>query len=559
MDLIAPETGLDLFEQAADSGAPLRIPAILDTNRLKTYYDSQGGVPPFLRSLLRPQKDVHSVETINLKDMLLNAAPDSRAGITLRAVKTITARILGHNLTDDLDASRSLRESGVDSLAAVLLRNSLAKLTGISLPANITLHYPDLQSLSDYLQSRMTNQSEKPKVNAMDVLGTCIDIESIKRGILDPTIQFRNMPQDVQGRSEQRKTAFVTGATGFFGAFMVHQFLENRIQVRCLTRSDGASEAQDRVIQTLSQYDLWKPKYTPLLHSFPGDLSRPFFGLSKPLFDDLADDVDYILHSGALVDWMRPLEDYTGPNILGTHEMLRLASVGRSKSVHFISTISTLPIHLGYGLSESDKEYGYGTSKYVAEKLVAAARFRGAKASTYRLPFIAAAIGNGQFRRDRGDFLNNLVVGGLEMGAFPVIETDMSSVLPVDYLCRTIAAIIKEDNDPTGKDYDFVNAQASTFEEFFRAISVASGGESMLAFEKWYRKALLYAEKYPQSCAARTIPILDGYTNATAGNVMKGTIVSGHVIGSHDFPCPGLDKAYVQKYLQCILASKLLG
>lgn len=98
-----------------------------------------------------------------------------------------------------------------------------------------------------------------------------------------------------------------------------------------------------------------------MIHSRVGDLSQPLLGLSEAKFNDLANEVNYIHRSGALVDRMRPLEDYVGLNILGTHEILRLASHGRSKAVHFISIISALPIHLGYGLTEDDREYGYGT------------------------------------------------------------------------------------------------------------------------------------------------------------------------------------------------------
>jgi len=101
--------------------------------------------------------------------------------------------------------------------------------------------------------------------------------------------------------------------------------------------------------------------------------------MTDQVFDNLAHQVDAICHSGALVDWLRPLQDYVGPNIVSTHEILRLASRGLAKAVHLVSTISTLPKHMGLDLKDGDLEYGYGTSKYIAERLVAAARWRGAR------------------------------------------------------------------------------------------------------------------------------------------------------------------------------------
>jgi thioester reductase-like protein len=93
--------------------------------------------------------------------------------------------------------------------------------------------------------------------------------------------------------------------------------------------------------------------------------------------------------------------------------------------------MSTLPRYLGHELTEGDGEYGYATSKYTAECVFAAARWRGAKASVYRLPFITASSSSGSFRRDRGDFMHNFIAGCIEMGSFPSLSADLAAVLPV--------------------------------------------------------------------------------------------------------------------------------
>ncbi|KAF2005472.1 hypothetical protein P154DRAFT_571199 [Amniculicola lignicola CBS 123094] len=160
---------------------------------------------------------------------------------------------------------------------------------------------------------------------------------------------------------------------------------------------------------------------------------------------------------------MRSLEEHVGPNIFGTHEVLRLASCGRAKDILFISTISTLPIHLGYGLTERDREYGYSISKFVAEQMIVAARFHGARASSYRFPFVAASATNGHFRLDHGDFLNNLIAGSLDLGVFPLSDADLSAVLPADYLCNPISTIMTKDRTRIGEDYDFLDPQAPIF------------------------------------------------------------------------------------------------
>lgn len=563
LGFLAPEVGLKLFEQAVHQGRALTVAAVLDLQLLKAYYEEQGGVPPFLCSMLGQTKAKKPVDpTISLRDMLVDAGPEKHSSIVLSMVQATIAKALGYTRMDDVDASRPLQELGIDSLTAVLIRNHLATLTAMALPPNIALLHPDLKSLSTFLLSQFLGDSGSGSSSASELDGATpstevsaasyVNMAAIRRGVLDPTFQFNNVTKPPTKCSGTPKIVLVTGATGFVGAFMVHEFLKRGITAYCLVRAGSFNQAQERTIRTLKQYSLWKPEYEPLLNSVVGDLSQPLLGLSEDVFDDLANRVDAILHSGALVDWMLPLEDYVGPNILGTHEILRLASCGRGKAVHFISTISTLPIHVGYGLTEHDGEYGYGTSKYLAEKMIVAARFRGAKTSSYRLPFVAASATNGHFRLDRGDFLNNLITGSLDLGAFPSIDADLSAVLPVDYLCNTIATIMTEDQQRVGEDYDFVNPQAPTFNHFFKVMGTASGGKEILPFSEWHRRALEYAAAHPKSSLARITTIIDGYTDETAGDLMKGSPVGKHVFGLDVYAAPLFDEEYVHKYLDCI-------
>ena len=568
LGFLAPEVGLKLFEQAVHQGRALTVAAVLDLQRLKIYYEEQGGVPPFLRSLLG-QTDIKKPvdRAVNLRNMLVGAAPEEHGSIVLRMVQATIASALGYTQMDDVEASRPLQELGIDSLTAVLVRNHLATLTALALPPNIALLHPDLKSLSKFLLSQMQGDSGSGSSSASDLdaatpntmasSDSYVNMAAIQRGVLDPRFQFNNVVTLPTSCSHTPKSVFVTGPTGFVGSFMVHELLIRGIAVYCLVRAGSVNQAQERMIETLKQYSLWKPEYEPLLNSVVGDLSQPLLGLCEAVFDDLANRVDAILHSGALVDWMLPLENYVGPNILGTHEILRLASCGRGKAVHFISTISTLPIHVGYGLTEHDSEYGYGTSKYLAEKMIVAARFRGAKASCYRLPFVAASATNGHFRLDRGDFLNNLITGSLDLGAFPSINADLSAVLPVDYLCTTIATVMTEDQQRVGEDYDFVNLQAPTLDQFFKIMGTASGGTETILFSEWHRRALEHAAAHPKGSLARITTILDGYSDETAGALLKGSPVGKHVFGLDVYPAPLIDEEYVHKYLNCINAVKL--
>jgi amino acid adenylation domain-containing protein/thioester reductase-like protein len=556
LDMLTPEEGLELFEKAVRGGRALTVAAALDQHRLKCYHEERGRIPPFLRSLLG-QGPSRLLKGPGVLKVLSETAPEERPSVILAMVQETVAKTLGFALPEHVNAYGPLQEIGIDSLTAVLIRNQLANLTGLQLPASLAFQHPNLKALSQCLLSELElDESDSDYSFSSATVNTTpasetpwLNMAAIKKGCLDPDFTFTH----ATGALASPGSVFVTGATGFVGAFIVNELLELGIAAYCLVRADGVDQARQRLVVTLSSYGLWKPDHAPLLHPVVGDMVLPLFGLSEEEFSHLAEQVDSICHSGALVDWMRPLEDYIGPNVVSAHEVLRLASYGRGKAVHLISTMSTIPKYMGYDIKEGDQEYGYATSKYMAERMVAAAHWRGAKASVYRLPFVTASSATGHFRLDRGDFLHNLIAGCLEMGVFPSLDADLSAVLPIDYICKTIVAVMTRDLHRIGQNYDFANARAPTFDQFFRLMSGASDGQEIVPFAIWRERALDYAAAHLTSPIARIIALLDGVSDDKSGAAMvTGPPLSEHIFGGDDYPVPLIDEQFARKYVSRI-------
>ncbi|KAJ2989219.1 hypothetical protein NUW58_g3582 [Xylaria curta] len=307
-----------------------------------------------------------------------------------------------------------------------------------------------MQTAADDVSTKSSPNTSSPDDTSASSIkqGPRLNPNAMVKGCLDPGLIFDNAARDAIQRP---KSIFLTDATGFVGAFSRGSF---------------------------SSYVLWESGYMPLLRVVVGDITQGFFGLSEDAYYDLADHIEAICHSGALVNWARPLEDFIGPNIVSVHEVLRLASYGRNKPVHFISTASTLPLHRGYEVTEQEKEYGYATSKY-----------------------------------DPGDFLQNLISGGLEIGVFPSLDADLSSVLPVDYISKTIVAVMTSDLGRIGKDYDFANPHALTFNRLFKMMGsvgvYAGAGQCIEPFWRWRKRVLEYAAEYRTSPLARMSDLID--------------------------------------------------
>ncbi|MDM8563228.1 SDR family oxidoreductase [Candidatus Marithioploca araucensis] len=156
--------------------------------------------------------------------------------------------------------------------------------------------------------------------------------------ILEPAIQFYN---PLSKNLVEPKSIFLTGATGFLGAYLLDELLhKTTANIYCLVRCNHFDEGQQRLQSHLQFYSLWKETFSSRIIPVVGDLSKPRFGLSEAQFSDLAGQIDIIYHNGAQVSFIRPYSALKAINVLGTIEILRLAGLIQTKPVHFISTLA---------------------------------------------------------------------------------------------------------------------------------------------------------------------------------------------------------------------------
>ena len=66
-------------------------------------------------------------------------------------VRTATAAVLAHPDPDALDIDLAFKDLGIDSLTALQLRNTLARSTGLTLPAALVFDHPTPTALAKYL------------------------------------------------------------------------------------------------------------------------------------------------------------------------------------------------------------------------------------------------------------------------------------------------------------------------------------------------------------------------------------------------------------------------
>jgi thioester reductase-like protein len=270
---------------------------------------------------------------------------------------------------------------------------------------------------------------------------------------LDPEIRAEGPRVPVGSPSE----LFLTGATGFFGAFLVSELLhQTRARIHCLVRAESAEQAARRLREALQEREVWTEEVTDRLVAVPGDLGEPRFGLTAEAFDDLADRIDAVYHCGAWVNFTYPYKLLKPANVLGTVEALRLAGRRRTKPLHFVSSITAVP-EVEYAYREDPTVFeddetgslsglfgGYGETKWVAEQICQLARARGIPVAIYRPGVLSghsrSGVGNTR------DMVWSMIKGAVQVGAAPD-ETSIVDITPVDYVARALVHIsLQEEN-----------------------------------------------------------------------------------------------------------------
>ncbi|MER6030948.1 thioester reductase domain-containing protein [Streptomyces sp. NPDC001851] len=442
---IASERGpamLDLalgLDRATAVATPLNIEALREQPRQ---------VPAVLGSLVRvpsrPAARNSDVPNGSLARDLSGLPEEEQRGRVLHLVRAEAGAVLGHTAPDTIAEHQPFTDLGFDSLTAVELRNRLGSLTGLRLPTTLVFDHPTLAGLTEYLWAELVGQAGA-------------DEGSADRPAVDFAAEIRladdiRPAAEVHRVTENPKEVFLTGATGFLGAYLLRDLMRTTdATVHCLVRGADETVALERLRANLQWYGIWDQVDTERLSVVVGDLGLPGLGLAPERFDELARTVDAVYHPGAMVNWVQPYATVKAANVSGTEEILRLAARHRTVPVHYVSTLG---VYVGRdtggaGIKVSDPSgpgdtlpTGYTQSKWVAEQIIELARERGLPVSVYRVDLIAGDHESGACQTR--DFVWLTLKGLLQAAAVPGDIPVRFRLMPVDYASAAILHISRQ-------------------------------------------------------------------------------------------------------------------
>jgi acyl carrier protein len=172
-----------LWDAALSSGRGAVVAARIDRPVMHAEAAATGMVPPILRALVRaPVGPGHAGQAhpAQLAERLAGLSDDERRRLLSDLVCSQVAAVLGHPSSESVDPELSFQDLGFDSLAAVEIRNRLARATGVMLPATVAFDRPTPAALTAYLAAELSVGQAAPSFErVLDGLATRLDVRSM--------------------------------------------------------------------------------------------------------------------------------------------------------------------------------------------------------------------------------------------------------------------------------------------------------------------------------------------------------------------------------------------
>ncbi|HEY9062644.1 MAG TPA: thioester reductase domain-containing protein [Pseudobacteroides sp.] len=361
---------------------------------------------------------------------------------------------------------------------------------------------------------------------------------------------------------------FLTGATGFLGAFLLQELLEQTdSKIYCLVRPKRNMKAQQRLIETMKYYYLWKDAYISRIEVLVGDLAKPNLGLSDDQFNTLAGKIDSIYHVGAYVNFIYSYEALEPTNVGGTDEILRLATLKKVKPVHYTSSMnvfslkdienSTIVYEDSFpSLKEStdttgDKMprelkllgLGYLQTKRVSERHIKSARSRGVQVNIYRVGRISGHSKTGACQTN--DFFWRTVKASIPIGKWPDVGA-LIDFIPVDYTCKVIVHIARR-SKIIGKNFHLFNRESFPHVQVIDCIKRQGYAVELCTYEEWLGRMKQKVRKTSERAAYSMAPM-----EPQSGDVFAGVYYDDgntrEALKGSGIVCPPVDQKLLDIY-----------
>ncbi|KAJ6514497.1 putative aminoadipate reductase [Mycena vitilis] len=348
----------------------------------------------------------------------------------------------------EIRGGNDLFEQGFDSLNATFLRlrivgalknsaDDRVNAAAQAIPQNFVYAHPSIEELADAIAVLVHGDAKGSDGGKAAIVEKMIAKYSEGLG----GAQFHN-----KNTSSGGVVVLLTGSTGGIGSHILQILLRLASVERVYAfNRKGRVSVFERQLEAFTDRALDVSLLSsPKLVYLEGDTSSPDLGLPSDIWTTLRDTLTCIIHNAWNLDFNKALSSFE-PHVKGTRNLIDLALQSPNNSgVRFLFT-SSISSAQGWDLNlgpfpeelQLDANVavgsGYGESKYVSERILAAS---GLDATSFRIGQVSGSASNGAWSTT--DWVPAIVKSSIALGNFPSYPSGVAPWLAPEAVSQAI-------------------------------------------------------------------------------------------------------------------------
>ena len=346
----------------------------------------------------------------------------------------------------EIGIDTNIFDIGADSLSVIGIVTELFR-HNYNIKVRDVYKYPTVRELYDKILKSTSDISEQIEHPELSKINEKVETLSMETKCI---------------KVKDKYTILLTGATGFFGAHLLVNILENKEcieKIYCIVRSKKNVTAEERLRNKLhfyfsTEYDKVFNKYVEVIE---GEITKEQFNLNAEQYNKIIDKTNIVIHSAATVKHYENYKNSEESNVIATKNIIDFCKKANAR-LHYISTMTISGNYLSkqdrdinkifdensFFIGQNFEDNVYSKSKLIAEALVINYMDRENKATIYRLGDLTGRYSDGGFQENissNGTYLRLRSI--LEIGAIPEeIENMDLEFSPVDCVAEAVRLII---------------------------------------------------------------------------------------------------------------------